>query len=193
MKRDIIVIGAPVGGAAALTQLVRKLPRDLAAAVFVVLHTAPETPILLADVLNAPGGLRAAAAMHGESITPSRIYLAVEQKQLILSTGGVQLSDGNGHVHRPSIDALFESAAEAYQSRVVGVVLLHVREEGTLGLRAIRRAGGRTVTHNNDLMREPLRDPDTGELLSDDHLVLEQISARLLAYVSGQSGERQSA
>lgn len=191
MKRDIIVIGAPVGGAAALTQVVRGFPRNLDAAVFIVLHTTPETPILLADVLNAPGGLRAAAAIHGERFGRSRIYLSVENKHLILEGDAVQLSDTNRRIYRPSIDTLFESAAAGYNSRVVGVILLHAREEGCNGLRAIRRAGGRTVTHLNEFMPEALRDPKTSEILSDHHLMLEEISARLLAYVAGENGERQ--
>jgi two-component system chemotaxis response regulator CheB len=186
MKRDIVVIGAPVGGAAALAQLVRGLPRDLNAAVFVVLHTAPDTPILLADVLNAPGGIRAAAAMHGEGIQRARVYVAIEKKHLLLRSEAVELSAGNGRVYRPSIDALFESAAECYQARVVGVILLHAREEGCDGLRAIRRAGGRTVTHRNHFMPAPLRHAQTGELLSDDHAELEEIAGRLLAYAAGQ-------
>ncbi|MGI9115067.1 MAG: hypothetical protein DLM52_00715 [Chthoniobacterales bacterium] len=186
MKRDIVVIGAPIGGAAALAQLVRGLPRDFDAAVFVVLHTAPDTPILLADVLNAPGGIRAAAAIHGEPVRRGRVYVAIENKHLLLRAEAVNLSDGNGRVQRPSIDALFESAAESYNGRVVGVILLHAREEGRDGLRAIRRAGGRTVTHRNESMSEAPRDAETGEPLSDRHVELEQIVGQLLAYAAGQ-------
>ena len=74
--RDIILIGAPVGGASALTRLVGSLPPDLRASVFVVLHAKPDNPILLADVLNAPGRMRATEAFDGEPIQRSRIYIA---------------------------------------------------------------------------------------------------------------------
>jgi two-component system chemotaxis response regulator CheB len=187
-SRDIVVIGAPSGGATAVARLIGSLPAQLDAAFFVVLHTTPQTPILLADILNAPGRLRAAAALHGEPVTHHRIYVPVLGRHLLIRDGAVHLSD-DGHAvrHRPSIDLLFSSAAEAYTSRVVGVLLLHAREDGGIGLGAIRRAGGRTVTHRNELMPEAPKDPKTGELLSDDHVFLEEISGRVTAYVQSSN------
>ena len=190
--RDIIVIGAPVGGAAAIAQLVRELPADLDASLFVVLHTTPDNPILLADVLNAPGRMRAAEALHGESIARRRIYVAADGKHLLLRDGAVELSaNGQTPNYRPSIDLLFSTAAEVYSRRVVGVLLLHAREDGAAGLHAIRRAGGRTLTHRNELMREEPKHLGTGHSLADDHLEIEQIAQRLVGYAHetiGSSG-----
>ena len=82
--RDIIVIGSPKGGSAALAQVVSGFPPNLDASVFVALHVEPETPILLADVLNAPGRMRATEAMHDEPIQQPRIYVAAQDKHLMI-------------------------------------------------------------------------------------------------------------
>lgn len=187
--RDVVVIGAPVGGGAAIARLISELPSDLNAAVFIVLHATLESPILLADVLNAPGRIRAADALDGEPIQRRRIYVAVTGNHLLVQRDKVRLSPNTeSKPHRPSIDVLFTSAAAAYKGRVLGVLLLHAREDGLLGLDAIRQAGGRTITQHNEYMPEPPKHPATAELLSDDHIELKKIPARVLAYVSGVNG-----
>jgi two-component system, chemotaxis family, protein-glutamate methylesterase/glutaminase len=187
--RDIIVIGAPSGGAAALATLVARLPLDLAASVFIVLHSDPQRPILLSDVLNAPGRLRAAEAIDGEPVMRGRIYVAADGKHLMLRRGKVHLSPRTANDARcPSINVLFTSAAMDYNVRVIGVLLLHAKEDGWLGLQAIQKAGGRTVTHRNEHMPEEPTDMQTAERLCGDHLELEQIVARVLFYYRDGNG-----
>jgi len=187
LLRDIIVIGAPVGGASALMRLTRDLPDDLEASIFVVLHM-PENRLLLADLLNAPGRMRAADALDGEAIEPRRIYIAPAGKHLRLRGGKIHLS-GNGAVkpYRPSIDVLFISAAESYGSRVIGVLLVHAREEGLEGLSAIRTADGRTITHRNEQMPETPRTSNSNHSLSHDHVDLERIASRVIHYAVEKS------
>lgn len=189
MKRDIIVIGAPVGGGSSLIRLVELLPGDLCAAVFVVLHTTPENPILLADVLTRPGRMRVTEAVNGDQIEPNHIYVAADGKHLILQRNRVRLrSDPSEGTWRPSIDVLFRSAAAAHRDRVIGVILLHAREDGILGLHAIRQNGGRAVTHRNEQMPEGPCHPETGEELAHDHLDLDKIAPRIIGYVNGANG-----
>lgn len=185
-RPDIIAIGAPVGGGASLAELLSHFSWEMEASIFVVLHAAEESPMLLADILNAPGRMRAAEAGDGEAVVRRRVYVAADGKHMLIRDGKVHLSsNGAEYPRRPSIDALFSSAAEAYRERVIGVLLLHAREDGAHGLRAIRRAGGRTVTHRNREMREELRHPETGEPLADEHLELEEIARRILGFVNG--------
>lgn len=187
--RDIIVIGSPVGGGAAIAQVIGGLPGDLNASVFVVLHTKRDNPLLLADVLNAPGRMRAAEALHREPIAPRRVYVAADGHHLLVRNGHVQLSaNGQQTNHRPSIDLLFSSAAEAYKTRVIGVLLLHGKDDGRIGLEAIRRAGGRIITHRNEMMPEPPAHARSGDALSDEHLELGQIAARIVEFVHEANG-----
>ena len=145
-RRDIIVIGASLGGVEALSQLVATLPPDLPAAVFVVLHV-PEAPqSRLPDLLNRCGTLRATHAVHGEKIEPGRIYVAPTDNHLTLSNGQVRVFRGpkeNGH--RPAVDPLFRTAAASYGKRVIGVVLTGARDCGTAGLLAIHARGGLAI------------------------------------------------
>lgn len=191
--RDIILIGAPLGGASALTRLVGSLPADLRASVFIVLHVKPDRPILLADVLNAPGRMRATVAVDGEPIQRSRIYIACVGKHLVLDSDRMRLtSDAEENNRRPSIDVLFRTAATAHKERVVGVILVHAREDGLLGLHAVRLNGGRTMTHRNEQMQDKPRHPETGEELAHDHLGLDEIAPRLIAYVNVSNGNGSS-
>lgn len=186
LRHDIVVIGAPIGGGAALAYLVAHFPPNLEASVFVVLHATPESPILLADILNAPGRMRAAPAIHGEPIARHRIYVAAEGRHLMIRGDQLQLADDEmKSTHRPSIDLLFQSAAEAYAERVLGILLLHAREDGANGLGIIRQAGGCTITHRNEAMPDEPTHPETGEPLAHYHLKLDEIAPRVLAYVAG--------
>lgn len=186
LSHDIVAIGAPIGGGAALAYLIAHFPPDLEAAVFVVLHATPESPILLADILNAPGRMRAAPAMNGEAIERRRIYVAADGRHLLMRDGKVHLSDNEmEYSHRPSIDLLFTGAAAAFRERVLGILLLHARQDGAAGLQAIREAGGCTITHRNEAMPDEPKHPETGQALAHHHIKLDEIAPRVLAYVAG--------
>ena len=125
--RDIIVIGASAGGVQALSALVAGLPRDLAAAVFIVLHVPAEPPSFLPEILSRETILPIGHAKNGERITAGRIYIAPSDQHLILEGAFVRLVHGpKENFHRPSIDTLFRSAARWAGPRVIGVVLTSV-------------------------------------------------------------------
>ena len=149
--RDIIVVGASAGGVEALSRLVADLPADLPAALFIVLHMAPHSGTALARILDRRTRLRADHPYDGESVEDGRIYVAVPDHHLILDRGVVRVTNGpkeNGH--RPAADTLFRTAAATYGPRVVGVVLSGTRDDGTVGLRAIRARGGLAVVQHPD-------------------------------------------
>jgi two-component system chemotaxis response regulator CheB len=147
--RDLVVIGASAGGVETLKRIVGRLPADLPAAVCIVLHIAPDTPSLLARILSRAGPLRCHAAAGGEPLTPGEILVAPPDRHLVVEDGHVHLSVGpreNGH--RPSVDVLFRSAAEARRDRVIGVILSGTRGDGSLGLAAVKSAGGATIVQD---------------------------------------------
>ena len=147
--RDIIVIGASAGGVQALSQLVAALPADLPAAVFIVLHIPTDVPSLLPAILARDAQIPIAHAMHGEPIVPGRVYVAPPDRHLLIEGRRVKLVHGpKENYHRPSIDALFRSAARAAGPRVIGVVLTGARDDGTVGMRAIKQRGGVTIVQD---------------------------------------------
>lgn len=147
--RDIIVIGTSAGGLAALRELVRELPRDLPAAVFIVQHVDPLTPSVLPALLHQSCQLEVAHATDNEEIRNSRIYVAPPDSHLVIADGHVRLSQGpKENLTRPAVDPLFRSAALAFGPRVVGVVLTGELDDGTAGLWSIKERSGITVVQD---------------------------------------------
>jgi two-component system chemotaxis response regulator CheB len=148
---DIIVIGASAGGMEALRDLVRGLPPDLPAALFVVWHIPAYAVGVLPDVLTKAGPLPAAHARDGEPIEPARIYVAPPDRHLLVEPGRVRLTHGPKENHfRPAVDPLFRSAAIAYGPRVIGVVLSGALNDGTVGMWTIKDHGGLVVIQEPD-------------------------------------------
>src|SRR5436309_12150753 len=111
-RHDIIVVGASAGGVEALMRIVRGLPADLPAAVFVVLHLPSGTTSILPKLLSRAGPLHAVHPKHGEAIEHGRIYVAPPDRHLLTVDGRVHVVVGpreNGH--RPAVDPLFRTAA----------------------------------------------------------------------------------
>lgn len=142
VKRDIIVVGASAGGVAALQALVGGFTRELAAAVFIVLHQPPWHKSQLADVLSRHSRIPVLPAEAGHAIEHGSIYVAQPDLHLILD-GRMDLWRGpKENRYRPAINVLFRSAAVAYQERVCGVVLSGTLDDGSAGLWWIKRYGG---------------------------------------------------
>jgi two-component system chemotaxis response regulator CheB len=149
MPKDIIVVGASAGGIEALRVLVGALPADLPASIFIVLHTSPEAPGMLADILDRFGTLPATSAEDGELIRTGRIYVAPPDHHLLLEPNRVRVTRGpKENRFRPAVDPLFRSAAQTYGPRVVGVILTGYLDDGTAGLWTVKQMGGTAVVQD---------------------------------------------
>jgi two-component system chemotaxis response regulator CheB len=148
-KRDIIVIGASLGGIDAIKQMLAGLPSDLPAALFVVLHQADTPYSRLASILGASTTLRVEEVLDGDRIEHGRVYVAPAGNHLLLRDGYVAVVRGpreNGH--RPAVNPLFRTAAEVYGSRVIAVVLTGALDCGTMGALVVKARGGVTVAED---------------------------------------------
>lgn len=142
-NHDIIVIGASAGGVETLIQLVEQLPSDLAASLFVVQHTSPESPGLLATILDGRGLLPAIVPGDGAAIERGVIYVAPPDQHMVIKPGHIHLTRGpHENRSRPAIDVSLRSAAVAYGSRVVGIILTGILNDGMAGLSSVKRCGG---------------------------------------------------
>ena len=146
---DIVVVGASAGGVEALMKLVSKLPANLPASVFIVLHIPAQGPSLLPEILSRSGRLKAVHPIDGAAIQQGCIYVAPPDLHLLLEPGHIHIVRGpKENRHRPAIDPLFRSAAAAYGPRVVGVILTGALDDGTAGLLAIKRLGGVAIVQD---------------------------------------------
>ena len=154
MAKDIIVVGASAGGIQTLRVLTGALPKDLAASLFIVVHTSPEAPGLIADILDSSSKLPAAHAVDGELIQKGRIYVAPPDRHLLLEPNRVRLTHGpKENRFRPAVDPLFRSAAQTYGPRVIGVILTGYMDDGTAGLWTVKQLGGTAVVQDpNDAL-----------------------------------------
>ncbi|MCF6158534.1 MAG: chemotaxis protein CheB [wastewater metagenome] len=182
IEHDIIVIGTSAGGVDALKELVSGLPQDMPAALFVVIHTSPTGPGILPQVLGRSGTLTVVNAVDKDEIRYGHMYVAPPDHHLLVEEGCVRLSKGpKENRHRPAIDPLFRSAAYTYGSRVVGVVLTGLLDDGTAGMLVIKTCGGTTIVQDpNDAVYADMPRNVLEHVEVDYCLSLSQIASHLV-------------
>lgn len=174
--RDIVAIGASAGGVEALRELVRHLPVDFPAVIFVVLHVPDLSTSVLPHILARAGELPVAHPEDGQKVIPGHIYVAPPGFHLGVSDGRIALSRGPRENNvRPSIDYLFRSVAQTYGPRVIGVELSGLLFDGAAGLKAIKQHGGLAV----------VQDPEDAIFSSMPLSALRQVNADAVLPVSG--------
>jgi two-component system, chemotaxis family, protein-glutamate methylesterase/glutaminase len=144
MKRRLAVVGASWGGFEAVASLLAALDADLDLAVVVAQHRGPDVSEgVLTRWLQARCPLAVQEVDDKDEIVPGRVYLAPPDYHLLVDDGFFSLSvDDAVRFSRPSIDVLFESAAETYGDAVVAVVLTGANDDGCRGVLAVKDAGG---------------------------------------------------
>lgn len=141
-----VVIGTSAGGVEALLALLPAFPATYPGAVFVVLHLPRERPSLLVDIFAPRCALRVREAEDKEPVEPGTIYFAPPDYHLLIDNGPeLSLSaDDPVNFSRPSIDVLFESAADVYGAGLLGIILTGASQDGARGLETVRARGGLT-------------------------------------------------
>jgi len=147
--RDIVVVGSSLGGIQALPELFSRMPAGIPAAFFVVHHLGAGYPGELDRLIGRRSRLPVGFAADGELVGSGRVYVAPPDANMSLERGRVVVQPSpRESLHRPSINALFRSAALAYGRRVVGVVLTGAMEDGVAGSWEIWRRGGLIVVQD---------------------------------------------
>jgi len=148
------VIGASWGGLAALSKLFSGLPGDFNIPLLVVQHRSRHADNLLATLLQDVTKLRVIDVEDKEPLEAGSVYVAPANYHLLVEDGHLSLTtDPLVRFSRPSIDVTFMSAADAYRSATIGVVLTGANDDGSRGLRHIVDLGGKAI----------IQDPATAE------------------------------
>jgi two-component system chemotaxis response regulator CheB len=186
-RRDIVVIGASLGGVEALKQVVSNLPPELAAFVAIVLHMGANRS-LMPELLSAAGPHLVEHAKNGDIIRPGRLVVAPPDHHLLFRGEQLQLSRGPKEHHtRPAIDPLFRSAALEHGPRVIGVVLTGNLDDGTAGLQAIKQARGLAVVQDPQTADAPSMPLSAMQYVDVDHCVPLQRIGSVLTELIGQT------
>jgi two-component system chemotaxis response regulator CheB len=168
-----IVAGGSTGALEALTTIVPALPARFPLPLCIVLHILPERPSHLAEVLAVRCALPVKEAEDKEPLAPGTVYLGVPNYHLLIEKKGCfSLSiDERVHFSRPSIDVLFESAADAYGPALIGVLLSGANQDGAAGLARIKEKGGLTIVQSPDTASMPTMPAAAIRLAAADHVL----------------------
>lgn len=152
-----IVVGASAGALEALSAILPALPGGYPLPILVVVHLPPDRKSLFADLLDAKCRLGVREAEDKEPIRGGTVYLAPPDYHLLVEADGrLSLSSEEPvRFSRPSIDVLFETAADAYGAGLVGIILTGANSDGARGLRAVLVAGGTALVQRPDTAYSP--------------------------------------
>ncbi len=188
-RLQVVVIGGSAGSIDALGVLLPALPATLRATVVVVVHLPRERPSLLCQIFQPRCALPVREAQDKEPLEPGTIYFAPPDYHLLLDAGPtLALSvDEPVHFSRPSIDVLFETAADACGSRLLAILLSGANADGAQGLVAAQAAGGTTLVQSPASCAVPFMPEAALAVMQPGHLLTpEGMAALLLEWHSGR-------
>jgi two-component system chemotaxis response regulator CheB len=149
MASEIVVVGTSTGGLKALQTLLSGLPGEFPLPIVIVQHRGKGMETGLCEFLNQVSSVPVVEPEDKEPVRGGRAYLASRDYHLLIENQSFALStDAPVAFARPSIDVLFESAADEYQERAIGIILTGANRDGARGLAAIKAKGGLTIVED---------------------------------------------
>lgn len=177
---EVVVMGGSMGGTTATQAVLRGLDGEFTKPLLIALHRHSTSTEVFARVLEKATDREVFDAEDGMPIRPGKVYVAPADYHLLLERGVCRLSvDDRVQFVRPSIDVLFESAADAYGERVIGIVLTGANEDGAAGARAIKKKRG-VVIVQDPLTAESPAMPNAAVPSADVVLALDDIPRLLV-------------
>jgi two-component system, chemotaxis family, protein-glutamate methylesterase/glutaminase len=172
MKYEAIVIGVSSGGMNAMKVIFSMLPKSFKTPVIIVQHIGKHSNNKWIELINNTSNIHIKEADEKEKISRGIAYFAPPDYHLLVEkTKTFSLTvDERVNFARPSIDVLFESAAQAFKNKLIGIILTGSSTDGTLGLKRIKECGGVTI----------VQDPSTAE---SDYMPASAMAAMQVDYV----------
>jgi two-component system, chemotaxis family, protein-glutamate methylesterase/glutaminase len=189
---EAIVVGGSAGALDALTAILPALPAAYPIPIALVLHIRADRPSHLAKVLSNQCALEVREADDKERLVPNTLYIATPGYHLLIERDrSFALSvDELVHFSRPSIDVLFESAADAYGSGTLGLLLSGANEDGARGLARIKQLGGLTLVQTPETAAVATMPNAALGLFKVDHVLPPAELGRFLAQLPGLNSPR---
>jgi two-component system, chemotaxis family, protein-glutamate methylesterase/glutaminase len=177
MNYELICVGASWGGLHAVGELLRDLPEEVDQPVVLAQHRFPDSLTALPELLGLRTRRRVVDVEDKTAIERNHVYIAPPDYHLLVERGSFALSiDERVQFARPSIDVLFESAANTYGAGVIGVILTGANEDGAAGLARIKQCGGVAVVQDPaEAERRAMPDAAIAATVADAVLPLQEI------------------
>jgi two-component system chemotaxis response regulator CheB len=189
MTVELVVMGASLGGIDALERVLRALPEGLGAAVAIVQHRRADAGSRLGELLDSRSTLPVYEVEDKMPMAPAAVYLAPADYHLLVESRGFALSiDEPVCAARPSIDVLFESAADVFGDRLVGVLLTGASEDGADGIARVKAAGGVTIVQEPTEAASPIAPRAALARCQVDHVLTLDAIGPLLARLCKAAG-----
>jgi two-component system chemotaxis response regulator CheB len=156
-KYNAIAIGTSAGGLYALSAILEKLPRDYAIPIITVQHRSKDHRDLLEEVLQSKCKIKIKQADEKEAIQSGFVYVAPPDYHLLVESDKTFSLSADELVRfsRPSIDVLFESAAEVFKETLAAIILTGANSDGAAGIGAVKISGGLTIAQDPDEAQFP--------------------------------------
>jgi len=185
--RDLVVVGASAGGLPALRTILGDLPAELPMAVLIVVHSSPDHPGGLAEVLNRGSTYPVTYARDGTEISYGHVYVAPPDFHLTTDDGRLAVRHGpRENRFRPAVDPLFRSAAESHGERVIAIVLSGSLDDGTHGLAVVKSRGGVAIVQSEEDALVPHMPVSAANAVAVDHVIpASQMAAVVAGLVRG--------
>ena len=186
---DIVVMGASLGGLSAITDVLSRLPGDFSVPIAFVQHRGAHDPDMLIHILRRMTPIPVREPHDKEQIQPGRFYVAPADYHLIVEKGAFSLSTEHAVSYaRPSIDVLFETAAEAYGPGVIGVLMTGANHDGANGARRIKECGGRLIVQDPSTAESNVMPRAAIEATTVDRILpLERIAGTLVEWCGNET------
>jgi two-component system chemotaxis response regulator CheB len=189
-RYDLVAIGVSTGGPQGLKAVIPRLPADFPAAVAIVLHMPVGYTEAYAKRLGDASALTVVEAREAEEVRPGKVFIAPAGRHLTFHRGAGGAVRTRLDVspldtpHRPSVDVLFQSAADVYGNRVLALVMTGMGDDGRQGAAWVKARGGTVLTEAEEtcvVYGMPRSVVEAG--LSDDSVPLDRLSDALLERV----------
>ncbi len=146
----LIALGSSTGGPGALAHILSRLDSDLPAGVVVIQHVDPEFSAGMANWLDGQTDLKVCIAQPGDRPSRGKVLIAGTGDHLVVQRNGrlAYTPEPRDYVYRPSVNVFFESAAEHWRNKIVGVLLTGMGRDGANGLLALRQRGMPTIAQD---------------------------------------------
>ena len=182
MAYELVVIGTSWGGLHALRKVLGGLPAGFDLPVVVVQHRHRDSDHLLVSLLQEHTPLRVCEVEDKSELTPGDVYVAPAEYHVLVEPGHLALSTEEPvRFSRPSIDVTFESAADAYGARTIGIVMTGANDDGARGLRRIADRGGAAIVQDPATAESAIMPNAALKLVPEAHVAPIEEMGKLIA------------